>query len=156
MFSCRICQENKYLGFEEYCYQCTDCKNIYRICSDCNLTSFCSNSLPILKHNLSRIFKNLVDIKLYIIKIVYTKNLPSDIGKIIFKYVPFNYQFYSSFQDKIIFFNKYSNELQYINTCGLQIRSDTNLNEFYSKPLFTCESCLEKYKCYDLTIHKLI
>ena len=72
------------------------------------------------------------------------------------KYIPYNYLYYSIIYDKTIFIDKISNELQYIEPYGLQIKSDININEFYSTPLFICNECIKKYNYFDFLLNNLL
>lgn len=155
MFSCLKCQENRYLNYEEYIYTCNDCKKLYHICCDCNMDFYKFNNLSILKKKFYKLFRYIINIKFYINKIIEFNKLPLDISDIIIKYIPFNYQYYSISCDKTILFNKITNELQYIEPYGLQIKSDINKNEFYSIPIFFCITCLANYNYFDLVLNKL-
>ena len=155
MFSCLKCQENRYLNYEEYIYKCNDCKKIYHICCDCNMDFYKLNNLSILKKKFYKIFRYIIDIKLYINKIIKYNKLPLDIIDLIMKYIPYNYQYYSISSEKTILLNKIGNELQYIEPYGLQIKSDTNKNEFYSMPIFFCNRCLDNYNYFDFVLNEV-
>jgi len=113
------------------------------------------NNLSILKKKFYKIFRYIIDIKLYINKIIKYNKLPLDILDLIIKYIPYNYQYYSISSEKTILLNKIGNELQYIEPYGLQIKSDTNKNEFYSMPIFFCNRCLDNYNYFDFVLNEV-
>ena len=146
MFKCKKCNQTRYIGYEDIIYKCSDCNHFLRICCDCIAEQHKTNNLEILKNKFSHLFRHIVDFKNTINKIFHKTKLPINLKSTIHNYLHFRYM------DKLKnqYFNKLNFDIQYISPYGLQIKQDDNSDEYYSKPVFYCISCLKKYNYYSM------
>lgn len=153
MFTCRKCNQNRYLKFEEYIYICKDCNKNFQICCDCFMENYSINNLNILKKKLDTLFRYIIDLTTYLNKIMKQKKISSGISIRIKEYISEKYLYTRN--NKKYNFNKFNYDIQYISPFGLQLKGDDSTNEFYSNPIFYCNNCLQKYDYYCLFSNKL-
>ena len=153
MFTCRKCNEDRHLKFEEYTYICKDCNKNFKICCDCFMVNYNIDNLNILKKKLDTLFRYIIDLTTYLNRIIKKKKIPSDIGIRIEEYMSEKY-LYTRYNKKYNF-SKFNYDIQYITPFGLQLKADDLSNEFYSNPIFYCSNCLQKYDYYCLFSNKL-
>lgn len=144
MFQCFNCNSLNYLNYEQRIFICFRCKKQYNFCLDCPKNLKFPNNLDFLKNKFPYLFRNYRPL----LESIKNINLPYAIIELINSYIKNKYTYKNSFVNNI--------DLQFISDIGIQLKEDDELDEFYIRPVFLCNKCLNFYDEYCILQKKFI